>query len=216
MAQPHLVCASALPCSAPEQASLASVSVGLISSGCVSLHSGPFTELPAVPGSRSGLPLRLSWEAAAPGCVEQSWALPSHSLWPLLSPHEPSWDGRGKVPLGDGIVTAASCLWRKTLSGQLLLADLHDGGVSRRWIYEPGLSICQLSAGASDTAHPNGGREWWRRDPGKGDRLLWTQALGCLCHFIYVLPRPSSWALPTLVRLCCFCAFYSVCLLHLT
>lgn len=54
----------------------AAVRVALISSGCVSHHSGPFTGLSAVLGS--GPSLWLSWEATALGCPGQSKAVPSH------------------------------------------------------------------------------------------------------------------------------------------
>ena len=52
--------------------SLPLVSVGLISSGCVSLHSGSFTGLPAVPGIGAASLAVLGGRHSV-----QSWAAPS-------------------------------------------------------------------------------------------------------------------------------------------
>ena len=110
-------------------ASLAGVCVGLISSGCVSRHSGLFTRLPAVPGIvAASLAARASRRSP----------LSSTELGRTLSPPCSLWSPRGRCPgieegryLGDGTVAAGSCLSRKTLGGQRLRGDLCDGAVSR-------------------------------------------------------------------------------------
>lgn len=116
---------------APALASLACFWGRLISSGCVSYHSGAFIGLPAVPGTRAA---SLSWEAPALGGPKQSWATPS--LGPVAF-GVPTGDAlRAKRegismalprldPYAQGRLQEASCL---------LFCDLCDSGVSRHWI----------------------------------------------------------------------------------
>ena len=117
------------PLSLPAPASLAGVCVGLISSGCVSCHSGSFTRLPAVPGI-------VAASLAAP--AGRRSPLSSTELGRTLSQPCSLWSSPGRCLgieegryLGDGTVAAGSCLSRKTLGGQRLRGDLCDGAVSR-------------------------------------------------------------------------------------
>lgn len=129
VALPHPVFASA---AAPALASPAGVCVELISSGCVSRHSGSFSGLPAMPG------IGATSLAVLGGCLSglSSTKLGCTLSWPcrLRCPHRRCPKIEEERCLGDGIVTTGSCLSRKTLGGQLQLGDLRGGGVSRHWI----------------------------------------------------------------------------------
>lgn len=70
LAQPPCLFLSCLSAAATAFASLACVCVGLISSGCVSLYSGSFTGLSAVPGTGAASLALLG--GCVSGCPAQS------------------------------------------------------------------------------------------------------------------------------------------------